>query len=132
MSEQEYTEAVEKLGKYCRSIPSDYNKTSWFGKIFLEIEKIQKQLDGGIPNVQLIISSAELIKNQTTNQKGFGTQFRHIFGKLLKEEGNILDVIDIIAEHYRHKFDAMKSGPDEQHFEIRPMTSLLDKLRQCA
>jgi len=132
MSDQEYTEAVEKLGKYCRSIPSDYKKTSWFGKIFFEIEKIQKQLDDGIPNVQLIISSAELIKNQTTNQKGFATEFRRMFGRILNEEGNILDVIDIIAEHYRRKFDAMKSGPDEQHLEIRPMTSLLDKLRQCA
>ena len=132
MSEQEYTEAVEKLQKYCQSIPSDYNKTSWFGEIFFAIETIQKQLDDAIPNVELIISSAELIKNQITDQKGFATEFRRMFGRILNEEGNILDVIDTIAEHYRRKFYAMKSSPDEQHLEIRPMTSLLDKLRQCA
>ena len=132
MSEQEYNEAVRKLGKYCQSIPSDYKKTSWFGKIFFAIETIQKQLDDGIPDVQLIISSAELIKNQTTNPIGTATPFRHMFGKIPKEEGNILDVIDIIEKHYRPIFNAMKPAPRKQDFEIRPMTSLLDQLRQCA
>jgi hypothetical protein len=55
-----------------------------------------------------------------------------MFGKIPNQEGNILDVIDIIAEHYRPIFDAMKRGPDEQRFEMRPMTSLLLQLRQCA
>ena len=132
MSEQEYTEAVEKLGKYCQSIPSDYNARSWFGKIFVEIQKIKNQLEEWIPDVQLIISSAELIKNQTTDSKGFATQFRDKFGNLRNNQGNILDVIDIIEEHYRPIFNAMKRGPDTQDFEIPPMTSLLDQLRQCA
>ena len=132
MSEREYTEAVKNLGQYCRSIPSDYNPRSWFGKIFFAIETIQKQLDDGIPDVQLIISSAELIKNLTTDSKGFATQFRDKFGNLQNNQGNILDVIDIIEEHYRTIFNVMKRSPDTQDFEIRPMTSLLDQLRQCA
>ena len=132
MSEQEYNEAVRKLREYCESIEPGYNSRSWFGKIFFAIETIKKQLDGGIPDVQLIISSAELIKNQTTNPIGSATPFRHMFGKIPKEEGNILDVIDIIEEHYRPIFNAMKRAPRKQYFEIRPMTSLLEQLRQCA
>ena len=132
MSEQEYTEAVPKLEKYCKTIPSDYNPRSWFGKIFSAIETIKKQPDDAIPHVQLIISSAELIKNETTNSGGFGTSFRDKFGNIPNEKANILDVIDIIEKHYRPIFDAMKHAPDKQNFEIRPMTSLLDRLRQCA
>ena len=132
MSEQEYNEAVRTLGEYCESIEPGYNSRSWFGKIFLVIETIKKQLDDEIPDVQLIISSAELIKNQTTDSKGFATQFRDKFGNLRNNQGNILDVIDIIEEHYRPIFNAMKRGPDTQDFEIPPMTSLLDQLRQCA
>ena len=105
---------------------------SWFGKIFLVIETIKKQLDDEIPDVQLIISSAELIKNQTTDSKGFATQFRDKFGNLRNNQGNILDVIDIIEEHYRTIFNVMKNSPDTQDFGIRPMTSLLDQLLQCA
>ena len=126
----EYEQAVRNLKSYCNVISNDYNPKSWFGKFFVAIQTIQEQMDDGIPNVQLIISSAELIKNYTSEGK-FGDRFRAMFGKIPNQEGNILDVIDIIEAHYRAIFDSMK-GPKKQDFEMRPMTSLLLQLRQCA
>ncbi len=41
------------------------------------------------------------------------------------------DVIGIIEKHYQARSESMKRGPAEKLFEIRPMTSLLDQLRQC-
>ena len=128
----EYNQAVENLKSYCDKIPSDYNPDSWYGRIFFAIQTIQKQLDDGIPDVQLIISSVNLIHVLTGPATLWGHKFGSMYGKLPTQTGNILDVIEIIKEHWEPVWNRIQQGPQDKEIQIRPMTSLLLQLRQCA
>ena len=125
-----YELAVERLRSYCHLLSEDYDRKSWYGKIFTEILTIQTQLNADTPDVNIIISSVEDI--QTLVKTEHGKAFKESFGKKLNHPENILEVIATIGEHFTSIFNAMQKGPGKKQIQIRSMASLLRRLRQCA
>jgi hypothetical protein len=111
-------------------ISEDYKRNSWYGDIFTEILTIQTQLNAETPDVQTIISSVDNIGIlvQTKN----GKTFRTTFGSISNHTDNILDVIETIGNHFKLILISTPKGPGHKQTQMRPMASLLRRLRQCA
>ena len=125
-----YELAVERLRSYCHLISDDYNRDAWYGQFFYQIQIIQKQLDDEIPDVQVIISCVNIINTLTKTKHG--KTFRTTFGKISNHPENILDVIATIGNHFKLILSETQKAPRDKQTQIRPMASLLRRLRQCA
>lgn len=126
-----YDEAVEALKSYCHWISQDYKLDSWFGEIFTEILKIKEQLDADTQDVDKIILFADNIAKLAKRKNSL--TFRTTFGNIVKDQENILDVIAIIGKHFENLIlISTPKGPGHKQTQMRPMASLLRRLRQCA
>jgi len=126
----QYELAVQALKSYCHWISEDYNRDKWFGEIFTEILTIQAQLNADTPDVDEIISSADNI-GALAKRKNSQT-FRTTFGDIVKDQENILDVIETIGNHFKLILIQTQKTLQEKQTQMRPMASLLRRLRQCA
>ena len=124
-----YDEAVKQLKSFCHWISDDYNRDSWFGNFFTRILAIQTQLNADTPDFDQIISSVNDIETLTLTEKG--KAFRTTFGSISNHTDNILDVIETIGKHFLSLISTPK-GPGHKQTQMRPMASLLRRLRQCA
>ena len=129
-----YDETVQelksKLKSYCHLISENYKRDSWFGDIFTEILTLQTQLNADTPDVDKIISSADNVGKLAKRQNS--KTFRTSFGDIVKGQENILDVIETIGSHFERILISTPKGPGHKQTQMRPMASLLRRLRQCA
>lgn len=125
-----YDEAVQRLEHYCHLISEDYKRNSWYGEIFTEILTIQTQLNAETPDVQTIIQAVDNIGKLATRTNS--QTFRTTFGSISNHTDNILDVIETIGNHFKLILISTPKGPGHKQTQMRPMASLLRRLRQCA